>query len=530
MNEITSLENEVELLLTRAINSTANYPALENFHHLLKQCQDRLKQPMRIAIVGVIKAGKSTLMNALLGDKVVATGSVEATFNINWLRYGNQPSLKVHFKDQYQRPPETKSIEELTALTLRAKENSQYFLSIKYIEVFYPQEMLKIFNIIDTPGLKSFYEEDSKNTQEFLQLCGDELTQVTQEQAAQADAVLYLFSQAIGLQDAQTVEAFQGPLVNNATPINAIGALTKVDMYASDPNITDPMAEGEKNSQRLMQNTQVNRLFYTIYPICGLLAEGAQTLTAKHWDILLKLKQQLPEKKFRSISRYYGKFTGDYNSEEVPISKKDREEIINQLGLYGISLAYDLISSGVNTLEQLQEELMKKTGIPELRHLILSHFGHRAFLIKLGTVLGQITTAYFQERQRLKGTQLQILEEIAGQFDTLQAQEQAFQELNVLRSYYEKKLDFDEQEEKQLLQITGENGNSCGERLGMEQGEQATVTEMLLVAEERMRYWTQRANDYMAGDRATLAAAKVLARSYERILYRVQKAKDNLYI
>ncbi|MGK7873368.1 MAG: hypothetical protein AB4426_08650 [Xenococcaceae cyanobacterium] len=38
--------------------------------------------------------------------------------------------------------------------------------------------------MIDTPGLKSFYEDDSKNTQDFLQLYGDALTEITQAQAA----------------------------------------------------------------------------------------------------------------------------------------------------------------------------------------------------------------------------------------------------------------------------------------------------------------------------------------------------------
>ncbi len=143
-------------------------------------------------------------------------------------------------------------------------------------------------------------------------------------------------------------------------------------------------------------------------------------------------------------------------------------------------------------------------------------------------MLRQISVAYFQERQRLQGTHLQVLEEVTGKFEALKDKEHAFQELDVLRSYYENKLDFDPGETKQLLQVTGEYGISCGERLGL--GERAIVDEMVSVAETRMRYWHQRADDLFASDRATIAAAKVLSRSYERILYRVQKAKEYLYI
>ena len=174
------------------------------------------------------------------------------------------------------------------------------------------------------------------------------------------------------------------------------------------------------------------------------------------------------------------------------------------------------------------QELLKRSGLEQLRHLILSHFGHRAFVIKLGKALQDIAVIYFQHRQRLQGESLKILEEVTSKFDALQSKQHAFQELEVLRSYYQRKLDFNTSEEQQLLEVTGEFGISCGERLGL--GERATVDEMLPRAEERMRYWHQRANDYMVGDRATLAAAQVLARSYERILYRVQKAKSYLYI
>lgn len=63
----------------------------------------------------------------------------------------------------------------------------------------------------------------------------------------------------------------------------------------------------------------------------------------------------------------------------------------------------------------------------------------------------------------------------------------------------------------------------------MKQGERATIDEMIPVALERMQYWQARANDYMTGNGITIKAANVLARSYERIFYRVQKAKEYLY-
>ena len=174
----TTLQQRAEQLFQFYLGSTQNRPALVNLYQKLKHCREQLRQPMRVAVVGLIKAGKSTMMNALLGEKLVATGTTEATFNVNWLKYGEQKSLMVHYKDG--RSPESKSFEELESLTLRADANRDYLLSIKHIEVFYPNPILQTLNLIDTPGLASYYQDDSANTRDFLKLHGKELTQITQ--------------------------------------------------------------------------------------------------------------------------------------------------------------------------------------------------------------------------------------------------------------------------------------------------------------------------------------------------------------
>lgn len=514
------LETKVNQLFKLSLDLTANEPSLRNLYSQLQQCYVRLQQPMRVAIVGLIKAGKSTMMNALLGEEVVATGNVEATFNVNVLRYGDRPSILVHFKDG--RPPEPKSIAELAAVTLRSQENQNYLLSIKYIEVCYPNKILETFNLIDTPGLQSHYKDDSENTLNFLQLHGQKLTEITQTEAQGADAVLYLFSHSLALEDKAIVELFQGPVVGQSSPINAIGVLTKVDTYWSDPSISNPMDAGDRICQRISAHPQVRNLFYGIKPICGFLALGAQTLTHDEWEILTRLAA-LPEERMNSLLRNVKRFC--YNEyTDVPIPPSDRQKIHHRLGQYGIWLAYDRIRKGVNNQTELTNELLKLSGVPQLRDLIISHFGHRAFLIKLGTVLRQINVACFLELQQLEGKPKQIVAEISGYFEELQAQDHGFSELQLLRNYYDKKLNFNEEEVKQLLQVTGEYGIAWEDKLGLAKG--THVAEMLNLARTRMRYWQEKAADIFENDRNSVTAAKVMARSYERIIYRLQKASE----
>lgn len=516
-----NLQEQTESLFTWAISQVSQRPSLQALQNELQQCCDRLHQPMRVAIVGKIKAGKSTLMNALLGEAVVATGTVEATFNVNWLKYGERKYLRVHFKDD--RPPEEKTFDELDIITRRADEHYSYLASIRYVEVFYPNSILQIFNLIDTPGLQSYYIDDSQNTFDFLQIHGKSLTETTQNEASNADAVLYLFSQSIATTDEEIMMELQGPIIGQATPINAIGVLTKVDVYWGDE---EPMPAGIRIAKRLADDPHVRPLFYTIYPVCGLLALGAQTLQSSEFQILQQLAA-LPTERFTSLIRNVERFT-QRNYDDISIAPTARTQVLERLGQYGVWFAYQCLQNGITNQAELVEALIQQSGIANLRTLIQSHFGHRAFLIKLSNGLQRLKVACFQQQQRLSGGDRQIVTEIAGRFEALESQAHAFQELRVLRSYYEGKLELSPEEVKQLLDVTGEHGTHCGQRLGLK--EESTLVDMMKVAQTQMQAWQFRASDPFGASPQMLEAARVMTRSYERIIYHLKEAKKHLYI
>ena len=54
------------------------------------EVKNRLGEPLRVAVAGRVKAGKSTLVNALLGRRVAATDVGECTKVVAWYRYGLQ--------------------------------------------------------------------------------------------------------------------------------------------------------------------------------------------------------------------------------------------------------------------------------------------------------------------------------------------------------------------------------------------------------------------------------------------------------
>src|SRR3954453_2866708 len=79
-----SLLDEVRGLLTRAADVYRQTP-----HGVVLEAERaRLDEPLRVAIAGKVKAGKSTLLNALVGEELAPTDAGECTKIVTWYRDG----------------------------------------------------------------------------------------------------------------------------------------------------------------------------------------------------------------------------------------------------------------------------------------------------------------------------------------------------------------------------------------------------------------------------------------------------------
>src|SRR3954452_21748935 len=65
--------------------------------------RQRLGEPLRVAIAGRLKAGKSTLVNALIGRRVAPTAVGECTRVVTRFRYGPADRIDVVGRDDTRR-------------------------------------------------------------------------------------------------------------------------------------------------------------------------------------------------------------------------------------------------------------------------------------------------------------------------------------------------------------------------------------------------------------------------------------------
>lgn len=507
-----SLVQRVNMFLGEAINLASPHTELSELKKEIIELKSRLNKPLRVAVVGVIKAGKSTLMNALMGEKFVATGNTETTYTPTWFKYSKTPGITVKLEDGRSIDA---ALSDINYWTVRSSGNPE-LNKVLYVEIKSDNVFLKEIELIDTPGLASSYEKDSDNTMKFVGLKKNDISEITMNEASLADAIIYAFSRGMGVNDEDILKAFQGPLFSNATPINAIGVLTKVDDYWSS-GYEKPLEGGQKIVNNYKSNERVKSVLYTLLPVIGRLAENRNYIEESDKKILLDLSK-LDAARFRKLLLSEERFCEKvYN--DVPIPPEERDQVWRKLGQYGVFLAVSALQNG-ESIDNIGSLLYESSGIEELLNIVKHHFGNRSYLIKLRYVTSRLRNLCYgliNTKGRQNPSLYNALECILSGCEKLEVEEHAFSELKVLQNYYSGTLKiYSNEEVEDFLRIAGENGSHCEARLGAPEG--TVVRDLLKIANEKAQLWNMRANDGL-NPRAYEEMAKVLARSCEIMYY-----------
>lgn len=512
--ERMALREEVYGLLYDARQLCQGCREAEPLMEYLDKMRERLEEPLRVAVVGMMKAGKSTFMNALIGANILYTGSLETTYTVGWFRYGEKPALTICFRDgTTQQAP----FEDLGKWSVRTYEKENPRINdVKYLIIYYPSEVLKHLEFIDTPGLNSVYGTDAQNTLDFLSIKGSE---DTLHEASMADAVIYAFSRSAAGYDKEILDSFhQGS--GNSSPINSIGILTKVDATGIWDIWSDltPVQAARPVTEMVMSNPSMKRLLFSVYPVCAKVVEGYTQLDTADWEALQRLSTMeadcLPDLLFDAEQ-----FTSstDEEFEEIAIPRV-RAHLMDTVGQYGILAIAGLLQQG-SSKEQVEPELQKLCGVDSIRQMLLSHFGSRTFLIKTRYIFSYIRGVIDKTREENRSNrQLEnICRKISEDMEDLMSSVQVLKELKVLQMYYNNQLALNDQEEvEDLLHVTGEYGRTVEARLGMPEG--TTVAKLEEIAREKTALWHGKSSGWMMSG-TYVEAAGILARSYEQMVY-----------
>ncbi|MCM1023580.1 MAG: dynamin family protein [Prevotella sp.] len=142
--------------LTESLTQLKEYCEDIELVHTAKSIGDTVEKVandhFEVAIVGEFKRGKSTLINALLGQEVLPADVLPATATLNRVTYSETPYVMVEYKDGgTERVDINKLADYVTKLSYESEMKAE---TVKQATVYYDTSFCKNnVDIIDTPGL-----------------------------------------------------------------------------------------------------------------------------------------------------------------------------------------------------------------------------------------------------------------------------------------------------------------------------------------------------------------------------------------
>jgi len=131
---------------------------------------DALKDKVRknyfnLAILGQQKRGKSTLVNAILGQAVLPMAVTPATSVITVVEYGPEPLVTVVHENGLRREITVEQLADY--ITEEKNPNNEKQVAVAHIA--YPSQLLaRGIRLVDTPGVGSIFEHNTKTAYGFL--------------------------------------------------------------------------------------------------------------------------------------------------------------------------------------------------------------------------------------------------------------------------------------------------------------------------------------------------------------------------
>ncbi|MET0452726.1 MAG: dynamin family protein [Mycobacterium sp.] len=325
----------------------------------LSALRDDLDSTLRVALVGRVNSGKSTLLNALVGQRVAPTNETECTRVVTWYRFGAPARIEVvgldgssstiglhrGLPDDLGRPPD----------------------EIDHAVAYLPSATLRDYELIDTPGLAGTNSTSSVATRRAL---GDSSAARTM---VAADVKVFLSDGAPRSDELTFLKEIGAGRVDTLALLSHADAFGQGALFSS----ADPIELAGRHAVTL--HRRLAHVAGAVVPVSGLLAETVLTgrLTEDDARALHRLASVDDEELIGLLS---GDDPSDDNGANVG-------RLLERVGEYGIMYGRRHSHSGAAKLGQW---LTERSGLAAVRTEILSRFLHRSDVLKARRVFAEL--------------------------------------------------------------------------------------------------------------------------------------------
>ncbi len=173
-----NLDFEIYVRLHDLQGILTHYQVEDDYFEMINRHMELIRtKRFRVAVIGEFSRGKSSLLNALLGGRILPADITPTTATINRIAFDKDPRVELNYKDGSVEEIDINELEDyVTKLTEKGEKAAE---RIEEAVIYYPTVICQNnINLIDTPGLN----EDEK------------MTQLTVQQLKKIDAAVVLVS------------------------------------------------------------------------------------------------------------------------------------------------------------------------------------------------------------------------------------------------------------------------------------------------------------------------------------------------
>ena len=429
----------------------------------LTTARSLLDTPLRIAIAGRMKSGKSTLLNAIVGEPIAPTDATECTKVVTVYREGLGYRAEATL-----RTGERRSLElERTATACEVDLGGISPADIEVIDVEWPSARLRGLALIDTPGLDS---------------------STIAPPVFDADCVVYVMSH-LHPEDHRFLDAFRDPALGGHVAVNAIGVLSRADQV--EGGAPSALATAAAVAAETGDHPVVRRLCSQVVPVAGLLGLAAATVTETEFRVIAAAAGEPDiEDRLLSVDRF-----GD---------RPERADLLDRLGLFGVRLVVAELQSGrARTGGDIADILATASGVGALTDLLTARFRQRADLLHAHHTLRSL-------ERMLPGHDHAEARRLHREFERIRAGAHELEELRAIALLRAGDAGLDDDED--LATLLGARGSAATTRLRLDaDADAATVRDAAVAA---VAHWRRRAAHPLASP-ADADVARVAVRTAE---------------